>query len=213
MAIPSPNDHLLAALSGSGDEAAAEEFGKRAQAWFTQAARRAGIPAQDCDDVAQEALLAALGQLRRGLFRGDSSLDTWLARILRGKIADYWRARGHGGLSLTSADEAELLAQGAELSRAADCDYSLVVSVHEVLRELPRPHRVILLLNRTGGYTIEEISRGAGLTPGQVSARLYAAEGMFRRLLGGEAAAVVLCGRRLLKEAVEVGDSWLSETH
>jgi DNA-directed RNA polymerase specialized sigma24 family protein len=52
---------------------------------------------------------------------------------------------------------------------------------------LPAQLRIILLLNRVGGYTIEEISRAFGMTRGQVSGRLYKAEEMFRRLIGGEA--------------------------
>ncbi len=195
MAIP-PNDQLRAAL-GDGGEAASEEFGQHALTWLMQVARRAGIPAQDCEDVAQEALVAALGQLRRGLFRGDSSLDTWLTYIVRGKIADYWRARGQASVSLTPIAEEDLESVAMALSQIVDCDFSLLVGVHGALRELPRMHRVILLLNRTAGYTIEEISRNSGLTPGQVSARLYAAEEMFRRLLDGEAATVVLARRRL----------------
>jgi RNA polymerase sigma factor (sigma-70 family) len=197
MVIPQP-DRLLCAFKQGDSAESAEEFAQRAWLRFARAAQRAGIPAQDCEDVAQEALLAALSQWQRGLFRGDSSVDTWLARIVQGKIADYWRARGKGGVSFTSIDEEEN-SDVLALSLIADCDYSLVVGVREVLRELPKQHRVILVLNRTAGYTIEEISRIFGLTVGQVSARLYAAEDMFIRALNGEPIAATRGQRQLIE--------------
>lgn len=181
---------LLALVQRSG-AANLEDFGQRTLVRFLQRARGAGIPAQDCEDVAQEAWLAALSQLRRGVFRGESSLETWLRRIIGGKIADYWRARGLRDVALTQATDGEWVTEHDPCQRlnwTVAGDQSLVANVHEVLRKLPRLHRVILLLNRTAGYTIEEISQSSGLTPGQVSARLYAAEEMFRRLLRGESA-------------------------
>jgi hypothetical protein len=59
-------------------------------------------------------------------------------------------------------------------------DYELVVHVCETLMTLPKQHRVILLLKRTEGFTLEEISHMLEMTLAQVSGKLYAAEEMFR---------------------------------
>jgi len=62
-------------------------------------------------------------------------------------------------------------------------DHNTVLTVRYVLLELPAQLRAILLLNRTEGYTLEEISRALEMTIGQASKRLYKAEEMFRRVL------------------------------
>lgn len=54
-----------------------------------QAARR--VPPDAVDDIVQETLLAALESLPG--YRGDAAPQTWLARIMRFKIADFYRQR------------------------------------------------------------------------------------------------------------------------
>ena len=75
----------------AGDEDAVELLCERYQARFEFICHRRGIPRDDCPDVALEALAAAAFQIRDGRFRQESSLETWLRRILQFKIADYWR--------------------------------------------------------------------------------------------------------------------------
>ena len=54
-----------------------------------QAARR--VPSDAVDDIVQETLLAALESLPG--YRGEAAPQTWLARIMRFKIADFYRRR------------------------------------------------------------------------------------------------------------------------
>src|SRR5438105_4015916 len=82
---------LLAAVVAGNVEGEAA-FHRRYAPRFEIVARQAGVPAQDCEDVAQDAMMAAVSQIKRGIFRGDCSLGTWLEVILRGKIADYKRS-------------------------------------------------------------------------------------------------------------------------
>jgi hypothetical protein len=69
----------------------------------------------------------------------------------------------------------------AEMLPAPMTDYELILWVREALKTLPSQHRFILLMNRSVGYTLEEISRALEMTIGQASGKLYAAEDMFRR--------------------------------
>jgi len=177
-----PEDLALAACIIGGDEIAEEEFAQRFSERCRYLARRAGIPRQDCQDVAQEAMLAALDQMRRGVFRGDGQLGHWLARIVRGKAIDYWRKQHLPlGVAVVPLDEPGEVHDAIEAITSPMSDYELIACVHETLRTLPRQHRVILLLKRTEGFTLEEISRMLEMTTGQVSGKLYAAEEMFRR--------------------------------
>lgn len=54
-----------------------------------QAARH--VPWDAVDDIVQETLLAALESLPG--YRGDAAPQTWLGRIMRFKIADFYRRR------------------------------------------------------------------------------------------------------------------------
>lgn len=175
---PYAADLALVARIAQGDATAADEFASHYFERFTYLAGRAGVPQQDCEDVAQEALLAALQQMRRGLFRGDCRLGSWLTHILRGKVMDYWRSRPGAPVLVAEAAAAHL---PAPLS-----DQEMNAIVREALAQMPPQHRIILLLNRTAGFTLDEISRKLELSVGQVSGRLYAAEDMFRDHLGGE---------------------------
>jgi RNA polymerase sigma-70 factor, ECF subfamily len=180
-----PDDLALVGRIVAGDHKAAEEFERKFMAKFEGIARHSGVSSQDCRDVAQEAFMSAISQMQRGLFRGDSSLHTWLVTILWGKISDYRRAqRRTGGLLHTSdsvdIDNISVIDQIASRT----IDYALVTAVREALKGMPGQLRMILLLNRTMGFTIEEISKGMGLTKGQISGRLYKAEELFRQLIG-----------------------------
>ncbi|MBL8187878.1 MAG: sigma-70 family RNA polymerase sigma factor [Acidobacteria bacterium] len=178
-------DLSLVASIVSGEEAAADEFARKFSERFEWLARRKGVPAQDCQDVAQEAMLAALSQMQRGLFRGESKLGSWLEHILIGKISDYWRRqRSRAALPM---DEPGELHDFVETIPEPISDYELVIHVCETLMTLPGQHRVILLLKRNQEFTLEEISHMLELTLAQVSGKLYAAEEMFReRFCGGQ---------------------------
>jgi len=180
-----PEDLELVSRIVNGDEEAANQFGRVYIARFEFLARKAGISSNDCQDVAQDALLTALGQMKREVFRGDSGLSTWLEKIVRGKIAEYWRAKSHVGRLVTdlSLDDPEMRVALSERLPVPAVDHDTVLTVRRVLLELPPQLRAILLLNLAERYTLEQISRALEMTIGQVSKRLYKAEEMFRRVL------------------------------
>ncbi len=180
-----PEDLELVSRVVNSDEEAANQFGQVYFARFEYLAYKAGVSSQDCQDLAQDALLTALSQMQRGLFRGESSLGTWLEKIIRGKIAEYWRAKAHAGRSVTdsSLDDPEMQIDLIRQLCSPAVNQEMILMVRFVLLELPAQQRAILLLNRTEGYTLEEIGRALEMTIGQVSKRLYKAEESFRRVL------------------------------
>lgn len=182
------DDLAFVARIVGGDEQAAEEFVSRYLPTFIYLARRAHVPAQDCQDVAQEICLAAMSQMRRMLFRGESQLTTWLSRIARGKIADYWQAHSAAGsLIVSSIDELEAngCLDGAML--AVKTDFEIVLAVREALSEMLPLQRAVLLLNRSEKRSVAEICRMLGMTKAQVNGRLKQAEEKFRSCLRDEA--------------------------
>lgn len=97
----------LTLLTGvaEGDPRSESLFLSRFKSRFELIARSSGVPDEDCEDVAQEALTAAFSQIRRKLFRGESSLGTWLETILHGKIVDYQRRNQRRRLSTVAIPE------------------------------------------------------------------------------------------------------------
>lgn len=185
-------DLALVALIVNGNECAAYEFSRRYVGRFERLARRAGIPPQDCQDVAQEALLAAISQMQRNLFRGDSSLGTWLEKIIQGKTAEYWRMRAKtaGDFSLQPAGddyEAAYEDNHLELFQPAPNEHT-VIAVRETLQLMHTHYRAVLLLKYGAGYTMEELSQTMDMTLSQVARWLYTAERAFRRIHNGNVA-------------------------
>ena len=179
-------DQELAALIFAGNSDAEEKFFADYRLWIEKEIRRQGIPSFEIEDISQLVMLSAFEQLRHGKFRGESSLKTWLHKIIHGKVIDYWRKQTGVPVQLTSLTgehEAAELREITELLPAVRIDYGIVMTVREILSRLPDSLRIILILNRTGGYTIAEIGRALTLTSGQVAKKLYKAEALFRQML------------------------------
>lgn len=151
-------------------------------------ARGRGVPPQDCEDVAQEAILDALRQLQKGNFRYESKLETWLVQILHGKIADYWRRKPpHGSLvSLTTDNPENLPGVPQEALLSPQADFEVVLDVRKALLKLPSRKRLILLLNASQGWTIEEIAKQMGWKPGTVGRQLMEAKREFCKAFAGK---------------------------
>lgn len=179
-------DQELAALIFAGNSDAEEKFFADYRLWIEKEIKRHGVPSFEIEDILQQVMLSAFEQLRHGNFRGESSLKTWLHKIIHGKVIDYWRKQAGVPVQLTSltgGNEAAELLEITQLLPAVRIDYGIVITVREILSRLPDSLRIILILNRTGGYTIAEISRALTLTSGQVAKKLYKAEALFRQML------------------------------
>jgi RNA polymerase sigma factor (sigma-70 family) len=176
---------ILAGVAG-GDAASELAFDRRFRARFELIARCSGVPAQDCEDVAKEGLAAAFSQIRRNIFRGESSLGTWLELIVRGKIIDYKRLRHTHCIPLDGLPPSEPSDgkgnRGHELSSRRP-EYEISLTVRQVLHQLPRQHRIVLVMNRVVGLTIDEISQRSGWPPGTVGRVLADAKRRFREIL------------------------------
>lgn len=184
--VATEEDWALSDAVRSGDPAACELFDAKYRHRIEWIARCRGVREQDCDDIAQEAIAAAFGQIQRGLFRGESGLGTWLEAIVHGKITDYKRSPGKRPIpsetshSNRESDERNLAV--SEFAMSSGPKPELVLAVRELLRRLPPHHRVILTLNKVGGYTIAEISRRLRWPSGTVGRILAEAQERFRKL-------------------------------
>ena len=164
-----------------GDEIAAEQFILKYRPRLIRIAWRRRVPDQDCQDVAQDALLSSLRQLRDGLYRGDSSLGTWLERIISGVIADYFR-------KVSKDPPIKLMVNGEmppldSFAGSLGTDLEMGMMIREILLDLPSESKIILMLKHAEGYTLREIATMLGLSIGQASGKLYTAQERFRERL------------------------------
>ncbi len=146
---------------------------------------------QDREELAQEAICKAVDQLLRNQYRGESSLGTWLGHIIRGTLIDHFRRvrkdsrlkgfepRGGNRSDTTPATDFEALPIPSHQQSREES-----MTVDQILAQILPAHRQILLLKHLEGRTIREIALLLGMTEGQVSSKLYAAQAQFRHLFG-----------------------------
>jgi RNA polymerase sigma-70 factor (ECF subfamily) len=192
-------DGELAREIAAGDEAAARLSDARFREYVGHLCRRAAVPAADCEDVVQEALMAAHRQLRAGQFRGDCALSTWLFRIARGCVADYWRRRSR----MPGSASTDVPADDASAERSLLAEFSTPAAqenrifVQQILDAMPLRLSLILRLNVHHGLTTAQIAPYLHLSSGRTGALLAEAKDLFRTLARAEE---VPPPRRLMKQ-------------
>lgn len=177
-------DLALARRILEGDETASEELVRKYSGQLNSFAREHHVIADDCQDVVQEAFIAAVSQIRRGRYRGEASLGTWLHTILRGKISDYFRRIPRRG-----SDQLEYLDKPCDQKKLVlDESEQLItyLEVAEAMHRIQPRSRVILLMKIGEGLTIEELSQWLGVSIGKANRELQKAQKEFRRQLLNE---------------------------
>jgi len=137
----------------------------------------------EAEDVLQEAYLRALSSLAE--FRGDSSLSTWLTRIVLNEALQRVRRHTEGPVSrIYPPSEVNVIPfpfsdhQPADPERAM-AQRQLCQLVERAIDELPWEFRTVLVARVIEGMTIEETAELLELRPETVKTRLHRA----RRLL------------------------------
>lgn len=157
-------------------EAAVEDLFRR---HWGSAYRAAYLVVQDsaaAEDIAQEAMLAAVGRIDR--FDRRRPFGPWLHRIVVNRSIDWVRARKRRGE--VSADAA------AELEDPGSPDGDrLPDDLVAALAKLDPEDRAVVVLRHLFDYDSTEIARMLGVPPATVRTRLRRALGRLRPLLAG----------------------------
>ncbi len=187
---PEAANVTLAALQ-AGDLKAREAWVRAELPRMRSVARRLLRDQSAADDVVQEAFVNAFRGL--GKFRGDSSLSTWLHRIVVNTALGRLRKA-----STTPTDAAEQLsADGSidagghapwdEVERLAAQDETRVLT-RRMIDQLPETHRTVLILRDIEELSTAEAAQALSVSPGVVKTRLHRArlalKGLLERELG-----------------------------
>ncbi len=167
-----------------GDESASEELVRKYSSQLENHAHKQRVLADDCQDVLQDTFMAAISQIQRGKFRGESSLRTWLHSILRRRIADHFRR--NPDRPMIQLDNLEIPSDQLKLTGDDRGQLVTYLEVSEAASKLPVRSRVILLMKYTEGLTLDELSRWMGVSIGRMSRELYRAQKKLRQYILNE---------------------------
>lgn len=131
--------------------------------------------AHDAEDLVQETLIGAFRGL--GAFREESSVKTWLTRILIRQAARHHR-RGGAAMAATSLEAAPEPAKPAGTARA-----DLRMDVVAAIQALAVEHRQVIVLRELHGLSYEEIAQVLDVPRGTVESRLFRARRALQELL------------------------------
>lgn len=139
---------------------------------YRLALRMCGGRAEDAQEVAQEAFLAAWRGLPR--FRGQCRFSSWLYKLTANAAVDHLRRekRRPAAVPLENAGEpADPHTPQEELERR-----ELHRAVQQALDRLTPEHREVLLLRQMQGLSYQEIGAALSLEEGTVKSRISRAK-------------------------------------
>jgi RNA polymerase sigma-70 factor (ECF subfamily) len=165
-----PSDAALVRAARLGDD---DAFGvlvdRHGPSMLRYARRLVGGSESDAAEAVQEAFISAWRSL--DTFRGESSLRTWLFRLVHRRAVDLQRHRRP-----TPIDD-ELVSRfvGASGDNPLQdvLDAELLEALQQALDELPWNQRAAWLLREVEGLAYEDIARTMGTTVGSVRGHLH----------------------------------------
>jgi RNA polymerase sigma-70 factor, ECF subfamily len=140
---------------------------------------------QEAEDLLQEIFLAAHRKL--SLYKGESSLGTWLFRLATNQCLDYLRSKRARLALLTEGFEHDPNAQGA----AAGAIVGVVdrMDLERALAVLPPGARAVFVLHDVEGCEHREVAEHLGISDGTSKSQLHKARMRLRSLLAAARSA------------------------
>lgn len=164
---------LLASLR-KGDKKAVRAWYEHFFSYFLTVCLRKVSQPQDAEEIVQQMFINSLRQLP--LFREKSRLKTWMTSILYHEVADYYRKK----YAKKALKTLPLL--DAILQTPLKSPQEVSERVTEVLAEMKKEHRELLLLKYVDKKKMKEIALLMGKTLKSVESDLFRARGEFREI-------------------------------
>jgi RNA polymerase sigma factor (sigma-70 family) len=169
----------------AGDRHAFELLMRQSNRRLYRLARAVLRDAAEAEDALQDAYLAAFRSI--GRFRGESSLATWLARLVLHECLGRARRdrRRHNVIPLVSADaEIETVPAGdADLPDRVAQRAQMRALLEEKLDELPEDFRVVFVLRSVEEMSVEDTAQCLGIPEATVRSRHFRAKSLLRESL------------------------------
>jgi RNA polymerase sigma-70 factor (ECF subfamily) len=192
------DDRALISLARQGESGAFRAIMRRNNRRLYRVARSIVRDDTEAEDVLQESYVRAF--IAMGEFRSDSSLSTWLTRIvLNEALGRVRKARPTVGLDTLDAlgthEPARVIpfpiaGPGADPERAA-ARHEISGLFERVIDELPAPFRVVFMMRAVEEMSTEETALALGLRPETVKTRLHRARRLLRKALAAKLASAL----------------------
>jgi RNA polymerase sigma-70 factor (ECF subfamily) len=185
---PADDDRLVRDLRRGDDRAFARLVEVHGQRLLRLARGMLGNDA-DADDALQQTLMGVMGSI--GSFRGESSLKTWLTRILVNQASKVRRSRATRAAASLEQVLGDDRATGDAAVRGRNTDSKPAATVaaradvQTMLAALSPEHRDVLILRELEGLSYREIADALGVAQGTVESRLFRAREQMRRRFEG----------------------------
>src|SRR6266496_4186210 len=175
--MPKAERELVAACQRGERDAFRELFEAHKDRVYSIALRFAGNP-NTAMDIAQDTFLKLFSSIRD--FRGDSSFDTWIYRLVVNSCLDH-RRKAWRLMPLAGEFLATLTTSGGKLDDLLreEADGRLRAAVDN----LPANLKITVVLRYTQGLSYEEIAEVLGCSAGTVASRLNRAHKALERTL------------------------------
>ena len=184
-ALRGPELAQLVAQAQGGDAAAFERLISIYQGKVYGFARAFTSDPEQASDVAQDALIKIYRSL--GGFRFQSSLLTWIFRIVKSVFLDHYKSRRHKERKLEQPLDGT---SEHETGASGDCGPEAALLRHEeraalwaALQEVPEVFRTVLVLADMQGLSYEEVAAIVGSPVGTVKSRLNRGRDALREVL------------------------------
>ncbi len=174
-------DMALADRCRNGDPTAFEElYRAHSPRLFGLASRMVGRT--DAEDLLQEIFLTAHRKL--GLYKGESSLGTWLFRMATNLCLDFLRSRANRSAQVTDSYDAEdaTLPSGGRGPILGVVDR---LDLERAVAELPDGCREVFVLYDVEGFEHREVGAMLGISDGTSKSQLHKARRRLRESLRG----------------------------
>jgi RNA polymerase sigma-70 factor, ECF subfamily len=188
-AVDRVQERELVALAASRDETAIRAIIKLHNSRLFRIARSVLRDNAEAEDALQEAYVKAFAALAG--FRGESSLRTWLSRIVLNECLQRLRsnrAKRRPSVEFAPAIEAQIIPFPQSSPQQTDPERSmaqreLVNLVEGAVDALPDEFRLVLVARTMEGMSIEETAELFGLRPETVKTRLFRARALLKKSL------------------------------
>jgi len=168
----------------AGDEGASAELVAQHQRTVVQLATNLLGDREEALDLSQEVFLRIFRTIHR--FRGQSSLRTWIYRIVVNQARNrhrFWRRRHRDeqvSLDQHVATHGDVLRGSSPTPDRVLAQKELAERLHNALERLPFEQRTAIVLREVDGLSYEEIAYSLDLAVGTVKSRLTRARQALR---------------------------------
>ena len=185
---PPPQDDLtMARRIALGDRASFEALMRRYNRRLYRLARATLRDDSEAEDAMQEAYLSAYGAI--GQFRGNSTLATWLSRLVINECLGRLRksARRNNVIPMVVSDDMDTVTSNdSDLPDKALVRAEMRTLIERKLDELPEDFRAVFVLRAVEELSVEETAACLGIPEATVRSRHFRARSLLRESLARE---------------------------